>query len=611
MKYDRKKESDPLKTVERARSILSAQGIFTTEIWKNNANDARSYSLQLTAPELGVSTNGKGVTRRYALASAYGEFMERLQNMILLPVEKFPAEDTASGGFCYFPDEELSSAREIADATDALSESVFREFYKGQFLLDIEKDKRLNVIRAYLGSMKNADPEKQITWPFYSVKNHKTVNIWQRFVAYLQGSNGMCAGNTPEEAIVQGMSEIFERYANQEIMISDIVPPDIPENEYRQYDDISAIIDEIEAMGDFSISFKDCSLGRGLPVCAAVLIDRTHQKYRISFGAHPIFAIAAERCLTEVLQGFDPANEKDAARSMVSVKTADILPSLNVHNQQANGRGRFPRSFFYGEPSYEHKPFPDRSGLNNKALFDYCMELALSLSDDVLIRDVSYLGFPAFYIVVPGVSYLPADRLNVSLISATETLANVKQISAGETLANVTQSSSTEASANLSDCRDSFDIAILKQLLIGCNRQEASSFRFDIGVPIWKLKIAILLTMGKKHEAMEAINRTEAWVLSDAEKCEVSALSEALTLLTGGKTLSEIECYIRKFYSPSMWDKLKEDWFCDSPFKKLTADIKPVKDESRIENQRHLYLELKKAFSENPIRQEDLSELFQ
>lgn len=587
MKYDRKKESDPLKTVEAAESILSAHNIFTTEIWKNNGNDARSYSLQLLAPELGVSTNGKGVTRRYALASAYGEFMERLQNMILLPVEKLPADDTQTYGFCYFPDEETCSVREIADATDPLSESIFRDFYKGQFLFDIEKDKRLAVIHAYLDSMKNADPEKLITWPFYSVKNHNTVHIWQRFVAYLQGSNGMCAGNTPEEAIVQGMSEIFERYANQEIMISDIIPPDIPENEYRQYDDISAMIDEIEAMGNYSISFKDCSLGRGLPVCAAVLIDRTHQKYRISFGAHPIFAIAAERCLTEVLQGFDPADEKDAVRSMVGVKDTDILPSLNVHNQQANGRGRFPRSFFYGEPSYEHKAFPDRSGLNNKELFDYCMELALELSEDVLIRDVSYLGFPAYYIVVPGISYLPADRLNVSLISATETLGN------------------------LSDYRDSSDITIMKRLIIACNRQEASSFRFDIGVPVWKLKIAILLTLDKKYEAMEAIKRTDAWILSDAEKKEISALTEALTLLNDGKSLSEAACYIREFYSPSMWEKLEEDWFCASPFQKLTAEIKPVKDESRIENQRQLYLDLKKSFLENRIRQEDLSKLFQ
>lgn len=587
MKYDRKKESDPLKTVENARSILFKHNVFTTEIWKNNGNEAKSYSLQLLAPELGLSTNGKGVTRRYALASAYGEFMERLQNMILLPVDRFSPEEKESCGFCYFPDEEIHSVEEIADATDPLSKSVFREFYKGRFLFDIEKDKRLTVVHAYLESMKNANPEKQITWPFYSVKNHTTVNVWQRFVAYLQGSNGMCAGNTPEEAIVQGMSEIFERYANQEIMLSNLVPPDIPENEYRQYDDISAIIDEIEAMGNFSICFKDCSLGQGLPVCAAVLIDRTHQKYRISFGAHPIFAIAAERCLTEVLQGFDPANESDAGRSMVSVKSNDILPSLNVHNQQTNGRGQFPRSFFYGTPSYEHKPFPDRSGLNNRELSDYCMELALSISEDVLIRDVSYLGFPAYYIVVPGVSYLPADRLNVSLISSTETLANISGL-----------------------CNSS-DMTIIRRLLVGCNRQEASSSRIDIGIPVWKLKIAILLTLDKKIEAIEATKRTDAWILSDEEKCEVSALSEALTLLTGEKSLEETACYIREFYSASMWDKLQEEWLCPSPFQKLTADIKPVKDDLRFENQKQLYLKMKKSFLENKIQQDDLSKLFQ
>ena len=36
-----------------------------------------------------LGTNGKGMSRQYALASAYGEFMERIQNMFLFDYTKF------------------------------------------------------------------------------------------------------------------------------------------------------------------------------------------------------------------------------------------------------------------------------------------------------------------------------------------------------------------------------------------------------------------------------------------------------------------------------------------------------------------------------------------
>ena len=586
MKYDRKKETDPLKTIEKARKILREQDILTTEIWKNGAKDAKSYSLRLSAPELGVGTNGKGVTRRYTLASAYGEFMERLSNMVLLPLESISAEDLNSEDFYYFPDEKIFTADEIADATDSLSKRIFREFYKGQFLLDINKEQRLAVVKAFLESAPNANESKLIAWPYYSVKSGETVYLWNRYVAFLQGTNGMCAGNSPEEAIVQGMSEIFERYSNQTIMLSDIVPPEIPEEEYRQYDDIAAMADEIEAMGDYKIYFRDCSLGKGLPVCCAILIDRSRQKYRVCFGSHPLFPIAAERCLTELLQGFDPANKNDAETCMVSMFDGDIFPFVNVSNHHTNGRGHFSKAFFYGTPSYEHTPFPDRSGMDNEALFQYCMDLALSLSDDVLIRDVSYLGFNAYCIVVPGVSYVPADRLCVSLISSGEALAMLRH--------------------NVYELNEKTK----KLLLMGCNRWEASSLRTDIGVPVWRLKIALLLSMGNDKEVLDEISRSYAWNISDEDKKELLALSEVLILRADHSTPSEIERYIKMFYPEEILSRLKENWLCDSPLDRLVSGISTINESYDYEKINELRLRLKKVFTENRILQDDLKKLF-
>ena len=84
----------------------------------------------------------------------------------------------------------------------------------------------MRVLRDY-GANVSLPDEKLITWPFYSVQEDRVVWIWRNY-AWEQGSNGMCAGNTPAEALVQGLSEIFERYAIQEVLAGNIIPPDIP-----------------------------------------------------------------------------------------------------------------------------------------------------------------------------------------------------------------------------------------------------------------------------------------------------------------------------------------------------------------------------------------------
>ena len=264
----------------------------------------------------------------------------------------------------------------------------------------------------------------------------------------------------------------------------------------------------------------------------------------------------------------------------------DIFPFVNVSNHHTNGRGHFSKAFFYGTPSYEHTPFPDRSGMDNEALFQYCMDLALSLSDDVLIRDVSYLGFNAYCIVVPGVSYVPADRLCVSLISSGEALAMLRH--------NVYE---------LNEKRK-------KLLLMGCNRWEASSLRTDIGVPVWRLKIALLLSMGNDKEVLDEISRSYAWNISDEDKKELLALSEVLILRADHSTPSEIERYIKMFYPEEILSRLKENWLCDSPLDRLVSGISAINESYDYEKINELRLRLKKVFTENRILQDDLKKLF-
>jgi ribosomal protein S12 methylthiotransferase accessory factor len=108
-----------------------------------------------------------------------------------------------------------------------------------------------------------------------------------QFLRLAYGSNGMCAGNTPEEAVVQGISEVLERHVNLEILKKQIVPPTIPAEYIAGHlPQLAAIIEEIEQKSGFKLTFKDCSLGQGS--CHRAVCHRpATQRYLLSSGAHP------------------------------------------------------------------------------------------------------------------------------------------------------------------------------------------------------------------------------------------------------------------------------------------------------------------------------------
>lgn len=63
------------------------------------------------------------------------------------------------------------------------------------------------------------------------------------------GSNGMSAGNTREEALVQGMSEVVERYVQKRIFSDRPALPDIPEDYLRRFEDIYGMYCAIRESG--------------------------------------------------------------------------------------------------------------------------------------------------------------------------------------------------------------------------------------------------------------------------------------------------------------------------------------------------------------------------
>ena len=80
------KEEKPLITINKIRSILNDVGIFVSE---KHIQDGEYFTCRIeiandNLKDFRIGSTGKGKSLEYAYASAYAEFMERLQNNILL-----------------------------------------------------------------------------------------------------------------------------------------------------------------------------------------------------------------------------------------------------------------------------------------------------------------------------------------------------------------------------------------------------------------------------------------------------------------------------------------------------------------------------------------------
>ena len=422
------KEAMPLKTIEIIRNILSDLEIVMSEQWTNSV--AGLYSVRIEMMGTNVGQNGKGTSPAYALASAYGEFMERLQNRITYNEADISSEALQYGGFYFSPDEKYLSVEEVlseendlikvmmsvtttkpAKGIHGMLENKMQEWFPAQ----VEGDKRVELAKKWMVGNPEGCPANFVALPYYNVCNNELTYIPYQMLRIPYGSNGTCAGNTPEEALVQGFSEVIERYIMRRIFENKLCPPNIPRTYLARYPALDAIVQEVERSGKYRVLLKDCSLGEGFPVVGAVIINQEKQSYLVRFGAHPDFSIALERCLTELLQGRDLNHDLSGMMTEFKYCENNVDLDVNFYNVLKIGMGSYPLQFFLSDSDYQFTEFQDVAGWSNKEMLAYLSGLLLEKGYTLLIRDMSYLGFPSFHVVVPGFSEIfpHSERLGV------------------------------------------------------------------------------------------------------------------------------------------------------------------------------------------------------
>ncbi|MCT4507649.1 MAG: YcaO-like family protein [Tepidibacter sp.] len=392
---DRKfKDELPLNTVNKIRKILSDLGITSIETnWKNSAKGFCSVTVQI--PNTSISSNGKGTSHEYALASAYAELMERMQNQTFFRLNDTLSENSMSyKDFYYAPDEEYLSVDDFLQRND--------EWSSYQLSKINSKTDKLKLLSKWAQTSYEHTPLDFVSIPYKSLNTNKLSYIPINMASKIYMSNGMCAGNTFEEALIQGISETLERHVNQIIVNEKITPPDIPKTYIQKFPQLDSMINNIESKGNYKVILKDCSLNKDYPVVAVVFINKDNQNYFIKFGAHPVFEISIERTLTELLQGQDINNmmglKEYSYKENISDKYQNLLGIL------VNGSGYYPSKFFASKADYCFNEFKDLSSLDNKQMLNYIIKLLNDKGFNIFVRDCSFLGFPSYHVIVPGLS---------------------------------------------------------------------------------------------------------------------------------------------------------------------------------------------------------------
>ena len=279
-------------TIANMSGVLANLGIkIEIASWRNLIPNVWSLHIRDAHSPM-CFTNGKGSTKESALASALGEYIERLSNNHFY-AGVFWGEDIANGTFVHYPNERWFKA----GSKDGLPTEILDEYCRNIYNPDGE------LRGSHLIDTNSGNAQRGIcSLPYVRQSDGEVIYFPSNLIENLYVSNGMSAGNTLAEAQVQCLSEIFERAVKREILEGEIALPDVPQEVLAKYPGILAGINGLEGQG-FPVLVKDASLGGIYPVMCVTLMNPRTGGVFASFGAHPSLEVALERSLTELLQG--------------------------------------------------------------------------------------------------------------------------------------------------------------------------------------------------------------------------------------------------------------------------------------------------------------------
>ena len=384
-------------SIDSMQTKLAQLGFHVEErSWLNPLDDIWSVHIADRDCPL-LYTNGKGASKLAALASALGEFFERLScNYFWSHYHLGP--HYASQPFTHHPQEKWFALGDDGIWPEGLLTPSLQAFYNPNNGVDAEM----------LVDINSGNAERGIcTLPFTRLADGVRVWFPVNIIGNLYVSNGVSAGNTPVEARAQALSEIVERHVKFRVLSDGLCLPDVPETVIARFPKIAADIAALREAG-YGILVRDASLGGQFPVLCVTLLNPKDQGCYCSFGAHPRFEVALERALTELLQGRaldaldgfpEPGFDPDEIAS---------APNLEIHFVDSSGIVGWP--FLGSAPDFGFCDWNFSSTTTED--YEWLVDMIHEQGFDIHVADYTHLGVYACRIIIPGMSEIyPIDDL--------------------------------------------------------------------------------------------------------------------------------------------------------------------------------------------------------
>ncbi len=401
-----RKECSPQKTIDSIRKILNDLGI-ETEIVSMNKSGNDIYSSRLVIKGTSMGTNGKGVTEELSIAGAYAEFMERLQTGYVFGSLNGKGCIKNSYGEDFIKEDFIKEDTNYKEVLINLKKYFMTSY-------DFVSEEEANEILMDL-------PNRMYQAKYYHVQSSKLVPLPSRDITRMCGSNGLCAGNTPVEAVCQGICELFERMSYKTIFMNEIECPTIPTEAYVHTNSMK-LISYIESKG-YTVIVKDMTLGGKFPVIGVVIISPSKNRIKFSAGSDINFDIAIQRCLTEALQGrelgaFFSAEMQDMFVILKLNHNLYIDNNYKVKELQRafyNGSGDIPLGFVFNNRGFNPSNLEIfiNVQISNETAYKSLVKILNDNKMDLYIRDYSVFGFPTYRVFIPNHSALFASMKNI------------------------------------------------------------------------------------------------------------------------------------------------------------------------------------------------------
>ena len=380
-------------TISNMSELLATLGIkIEIASWRNLIPNVWSLHIRDAHSPM-CFTNGKGSTKESALASALGEYIERLSNNHFY-AGTFWGEEIANATFVHYPNERWFKP----GANDALPTEILDEYCLNIFNPDGE------LRGSHLIDTNSGNVQRGIcALPYARQSDGKTVYFPSNLIENLYVSNGMSAGNTLAEAQVQCLSEIFERAVKRHILEAEITLPDVPQAVLQRYPGILAGIKGLEEQG-FPILIKDASLGGVYPVMCVTLMNPRTGGVFASFGAHPNLEVALERSLTELLQGRSLEGLNDLPPPTFASEA--VTEPNNFVEHFIDSSGIVSWRFFSAKSDYDFVEWDFSSDGENANAKEAATLFGIlkAIGKEVYVAVYDQLGATACRILVPGYS---------------------------------------------------------------------------------------------------------------------------------------------------------------------------------------------------------------